>query len=471
MPYMHGIYIRETPTSVVAPVTSDSAVQVVIDTAPINLGEVSTALEPKLAYNYAEAVAKIGYSDDVATFGLMQSLKASFESYNVGPVVFINVMDPTKHTKKITDEATAAFNGKAVVAHEGIMLAGVTVKIAEPAKTLVEGTDYTLSHNSKGQLEIIAITGGAFTAAITEVKVSCNQLDSSKVTEQDIIAGIKKVALVYPKFNLVPGLIISPNWSHKVEVYNAMTAVTEKLNGLFSCVALCDIDTATAATYDVVGQQKSKDGMTSKNSVVCWPKCRVGKDIYSMSAVLGALTASEDSKNGGVPYVSPSNKQFKISGICTADGKEVVLDLEQANSLNGQGVCTAINLNGWRFWGNRTACYPAITDVKDAYIPLRRMFNWWGNSFTLTYFQKVDDPMNRRLIESVVDSENIRAGGFKSRMQIADAYIEYRLEDNPESELLNGVIHFKQHLTPFLPAEAIISDLEFDPKALTSALS
>lgn len=471
MPYMHGIYIRETPTSVVAPVTSDSAIQVVVDTAPINLGESTTALEPKLAHNYAEAVAKIGYSDDIATFGLMQSLKASFESYNVGPVVFINVLDPAKHNKKITDEVTEAFDRKALVAKEGILLTGVTVKGGEPSAAFVEGVDYTLAYDSSGHLEIAAIEGGKFTKVLTEVKVSYSQLDVSKVTEQDVIAGIKKVALVYPKFNLVPGLIISPNWSDKTDVYNAMTAVTEKLNGMFSCVALCDMDTVTAPTYDVVGQKKASDGMTAKNSVVCWPKCRVGGDVYSMSAVLGALTAAEDNKNGGVPHVSPSNKQFKISGICTADGKEVVLDLEQANSLNGQGVCTAINLNGWRFWGNRTACYPMVTDVKDAYIPLRRLFCWWGNTFILTYFQKVDDPMNRRLIESVIDSENIRAGGFKARMQIADAYIEYRPEENTETDLLNGQIHFKQHLTGYPPAEAIINDLEFDPKALVSALS
>ena len=78
--------------------------------------------------------------------------------------------------------------------------------------------------------------------------------------------------------------------------------------------------------------------------------------------------------------------------------------------------------------------------------------------------------MNRRLIESIIDSENIRAGGFKARGQIADAKMEYISEENPITDLLNGKIRFKQYLTPFLPAETIINVLEFDPIALENSL-
>ena len=99
------------------------------------------------------------------------------------------------------------------------------------------------------------------------------------------------------------------------------------------------------------------------------------------------------------------------------------------------------------------------------------MFDWWGNSFILTYFQKVDDPLNFRLIESVVDSENIRANGYKARFQIADARIEFVPEENPQTDLLNGTIKFNQYLTPFPPAETIINTLEFDPQALADSLT
>lgn len=53
-------------------------------------------------------------------------------------------------------------------------------------------------------------------------------------------------------------------------------------------------------------------------------------------------------------------------------------------------------------WGNRTGCYPANTDVKDNFICLRRMFNWHAQTFIQSYWSKVDNPMNKRLIDLVV---------------------------------------------------------------------
>jgi phage tail sheath protein FI len=98
------------------------------------------------------------------------------------------------------------------------------------------------------------------------------------------------------------------------------------------------------------------------------------------------------------------------------------------------------------------------------------MFDWWGNSFILTYFQKVDNPMNIRLIESIVDSENIRANGYRNRFQLADARIEFNISENPTTDLISGKIRFHQYLTPFPPAETIIDVLEFDADSLAASL-
>jgi phage tail sheath protein len=172
-----------------------------------------------------------------------------------------------------------------------------------------------------------------------------------------------------------------------------------------------------------------------------------------------------------VPFVGPSNKLLKITSTVLEDGTEIYLDQLKANLLNSQGVITAINISGWRLWGNRTSIYPASTDIKDCFIPVRRMFDWQGNTFINTYFQKVDDPMNKRLIEAVVDSENIRLNGLKARGQIADARIEYREDLNPQTSLLDGKITFKQYYTPFPPAECITNILEYDPDALAASLA
>lgn len=62
--------------------------------------------------------------------------------------------------------------------------------------------------------------------------------------------------------------------------------------------------------------------------------------------------------------------------------------------------------------GNRTSCYPAVSDPKDAFIVSRMMFNWLINSLVLTYWQKVDSPTNKVLIETITDSINIWLNGL-----------------------------------------------------------
>lgn len=146
------------------------------------------------------------------------------------------------------------------------------------------------------------------------------------------------------------------------------------------------------------------------------------------------------------------------------------MDAERAKLLDNNGICTAINESGWRFWGNRTAAYPGSTDVKDVFIPCRRMFLWWGNTFIRTFFQKVDDMMNRRLIEAVVDSENVRANGFKAADQIAGASIALD-QSFTTTDMLDGTLRFRQEVAFFTPAETIINTMEFSPDMLTQAVT
>ena len=185
---------------------------------------------------------------------------------------------------------------------------------------------------------------------------------------------------------------------------------------------------------------------------------------------MGALISYTDASNDDVPYVSSSNKIIGITGTCLADGTEVVLDQDQGSTLNTYGVTTAFNSNGWRLWGNYTGAFPASGDAKDIWFPVRRMFNWQGNTFIQAYFSKVDDPMNPRLVESVVDSENIRCAAFAPD-KWAGASIEYLTEDNPDTDILAGKMTFRQHIAPYTPAQEITNILNYDTEMLTSALT
>ena len=274
---------------------------------------------------------------------------------------------------------------------------------------------------------------------------------------------------VYPKLGIAPGLLIAPGWSHIPEVGIALTAKAAAINGVFKAEALLDLDTTKATKYTDCKQVKESSGFTSAFGVPMWPCDRIGELIFAKSAVIAARTAYQDAANGNVPNLSPSNKLLGVTGQCLADGTEVVLDQDQGNTVNSYGVLTAINVNGWRSWGNYTGAYPASSDAKDIYISVRRMFNWHGNTFIQTYYDKVDDPMNTVLVESVVDSENIRCGAYAPKYW-AGASMEYRKSDNPQTSILAGKVTFRQRITPYTPAQEIVNVLSYDTDMLATAL-
>ena len=432
--------------------------------------------KPVLANSAVEAMAALGYCKNFAEYTLCQTMYATSNIYQVSPVVYINVLDPAKH-KKVLAETDAQVSGKqATVKVFGIILDGLTVK--KGSDTLVKDTDYTVEFDADGYLVITLITGGAGDGATT-LKVSGNVLDPTAVTANDVIGayntstgaetGLEVIRQVYPKLGVVPGLLLAPGWSQNPTVGIALAAKAANINGVFKAMALLDLDTAQATKYTDCKTVKENSGFTSEFCAVLWPSFKVGDYIFAASAIVGALVAYTDATNDDVPSLSPSNKMLGVTGTCLANGTEVTLDQDQGSTVNTYGVTTAINMNGWRLWGNCTGAYPTSGDAKDIWFPVRRMFNWQGNNFILTYFEKVDDPMNTVLIESIVDSENIRCAAYAPD-KWAGASIQYLEADNPVTDILAGKMTFRQSIAPYTPAQEIDNILSYDTELLQSVL-
>ena len=486
MPYQHGVRVLEQATSIVAPILGTAGLQVVFGTAPINLADdpYKVTNTPLIAYSWAEAVKQLGYSADYKNYTLCEAMYASFQLIGVAPVIFINVLDPKKHKKKNEAATVPVEEMEAVVPITGILKDTVTVKMKgadEESEDTPLGfeTDYLLSFDDDGNLLVTLIAGGAGAAAKALV-VESTSIDPTAVKPSDIIGasatggakGFEVLQQIYPKFGMTPGLLLAPGWSHIPDVGIVLAAKCEEINGYFTCECLIDIDsTADGCTaYSDIKVAKEAAGCVSAHAMALWPCIAVGSHWFWYSAIMGALIAKVDAENDDVPNLSPSNKLIGATGTVLATGEEVLLDQVQGNAVNSFGVTTAINVNGWRTWGNNSAVYPASTDPKDRWFCCRRFFSWWGNSLILTYFQKVDNPMNPRLIETIVDSENIRGASYVSQGKCARAEIVYNADENPVTDLLNGKITFHQYLTPYPPAEDILNILEFDPNALSDAL-
>lgn len=481
MAYKHGVYTSEVPTSIVPPVNTTAGLPVVFGTAPIHLAaEPAEANKPLLCYTYAEAVAALGYSDDWGSYTLCEAMKAAFALYNRAPVVFVNVLDPKTHKKTISNEQIAMADKVATI-NKPVLLDTLQVKKSSGGENLEKGVDYEAAYNDAGGVTVTALVGGSI-EVINEIFADYDMIDPSVVDGDDIIGGIdistgaekglEVLDQVFSAVSLVPGIVLAPGWTDNPEVAAVMRAKASNINGSFQAITINDVPTASVKKYTDVAAWKNSNNYTDPLQVVCWPLARLGDTVYHMSThIMGALMTL-DSVNGDIPYESPSNKSMQINGLCLEDGSEVSMNKEQANYLNGQGIVTALNfLGGWKVWGNRTGCYPANTDPKDAFICVRRMFIWHAQTFILTYWAKVDKPITKRLIQTIIDSENLRLNGLTSQGALLGGRVEFLSEENPTTDLLDGKIKFHTYLTPPVPARVIENVIEYDPSYFSTLFS
>lgn len=470
MTYTHGISTSELATSITPPTSVSASLPVVFGTAPVNLVSNPKVNEPVLCYTYAEAVKAFGYSKDFDSFTISEFISSHFALFNMAPVVFVNVLNPKIHKAKATAATLQVNDEEAILYQEGVLLDSVKVMSADGATTYTSD-QYSLEFDDDGYVHI-------HISETTSIKVEFDIIDASLVTASDIVGGVsvdgkykglELINQVFPRFRLVPGLIVSPKFSNDVAVSAVMSAKASLINGVFKALALLDIPTDEVTDYTKVAQYKNDKNLSSTYQVACWPKVSLGGVQYHMSTQAAGVIAYTDSLKDDVPYVSPSNKNLQIDSAVISDRTEIMLGKDQAEYLNGEGIVTALNfIGGWKLWGNRTAIYPGITDPKDSFIPLRRMFNWIANTLVLTYWQKVDNPTDLKLIEDVVDSINIWLNGLTATGALLGGRVEFISEENPTTSLIDGKVQFHIYLGAKVPAREIKFVAEYDVSYLST---
>lgn len=472
MPYQHGITVREVEGSDSSALQSTAGVHVVIGKAPVNLAADPYAVTnvPLLINSFDEAKTLLGYSENFAAYNLCEAMYTYFKLLRVAPVVFINVIDPTTHRTEVTQTLTVS-KSQATLAAYGVLLD--TIQATSGENELTAGTDYIAEFDSRGYVVFTALTNkvGA-TIAVTAYKLNLSAVTDSDIVggydaETGAMTGIELVRSIYPKFGKFASIIIAPGCT-SATVAAALQAKTEDVNGTFSAETIIDIE-ASSVVPATIAAAKETAAIVSPHAIAVWPKAKIQNYVVSMSAVIGAVLAYYDAQNDDVPCLTPSNKVIGISGICNSGGTAIHIDQTTANALNGYGIMTAINLNGWRTWGNNTAAYPENTAPKNRWIGCRRFFSWLENRFIVTYLSKVDSLANYRLIESILEDENQFLSSLVAGGKCAGARIEYIDSENPIENIEAGKITFHHYLAPYPPAEAIESIFEYDAAMLSGA--
>ena len=133
---------------------------------------------------------------------------------------------------------------------------------------------------------------------------------------------------------------------------------------------------------------------------------------------------------------------------------------------------TCLNfMGGYVAWGNYTGCYPTNTDVKDCQISVNRVFDWVGNTLIKTFWGYLDTPMTRRLIDTILDTCNIWLNGLTGAGIILGGRCVMLESENPQTNLVQGIVKLHIYLTPPSAAQEIDFTLEYDASYLTAALT
>jgi len=469
----HGAQTGKLTTSVSTPNVAASGIIFAVGTAPIQMVTGGKINEVVMANTYAEAVERLGYSDDWKKYSLCEVIYTAFQLYTTAPIFLVNVLDPAKHKTKKTL--------KKEVEENQVKLPIEAIAESVEINGMEAGTDFEAFYDDETCIvEFLSDTTG-------EIELTYNEVDPAQIGKDDIIGGysvtthkttgLELIDSVFPRFTIIPDLILCPNWSHDSEVAAVMSAKAENINGLFEAIAILDMDTTEAGVtyYTEAIAWKKKKNFSKPNELVCFPKLALGEREFNYSTQLAGLMAKTDNTEalgGGTPCESSSNKSLQADRMILADGTEVVLDLQQANYLNDNGIVTALNFyNGFVSWGDWTACFPASTDPVDYFYCISRMFKWVAKTVILSYWNYVDRRLIRRLIDAVLQSINNWLNSLVAEERIIGGRVEFREEENSTTALMAGHAKFHIYITPSSPLCLLEFVLEYDTSYLSNLIA
>lgn len=475
-----GVHVYEQATSVATPTKAAVGITFVVGTAPAQAAEQPAKPNvPVLATSWDEAVEKLGFSYDWKSYTLCEFMYAHFQLFGAQPVIFCNVLDQDNMKKEVVAQDYGVADHKVALPVEAVA-STIQVKTgAIEGTALEEGTDYSVFYTRDEENTYVCMVelledGSAYNAET--LNIAYTAVDPSVVKTADVADGVAQVDACMTEVGVVPDLICAPGWSEDSVVAAIMATKAGAINGLFGGKAVVDIDSSEegVTNYTDLSGYKIQNNLTDANQILCWPMVKLGGYTFHLSTQLCGLMATVDTGNRGVPYESPSNKNLKMDACVLADGTEVNLTWDQVNLIAGSwGIVTAVNFldSGWVAKGNYTACYPGNTDVKDQFIPVSRMFDFIGNTLIRTFWTKLDKPMTTALRDSILQTCNIWLAGLCGSGYLYGARAELLADENPLTDLMDGIIKLHVYNASPVPAQEIDFILEYDISYMEKAFT
>lgn len=461
MAYIHGAYA--TIGSISSAVVEDCKVGIVyVGTAPVHTvpGGNSRVNVPVLCESMADARSLLGYSDDWTKYTLCEAMHAHFELNGVGPIIFINVLDPVAHADSSpkTVSLTPA-NGRIVIADaESIYLDSISIS----GKT--KGTDYSAAYNSATKvLTISELSAGALGKAA--LSVTYNTINAASVDPTDVIgaddglgatSGLYAVAQVYQTTGYIPSILACPGFSSTKSVHDSMYTVSKKVNGHWDMYMFADLaltNEGSPITLADAANWKKANGYNHENETVFFPAV-LGTDgaVYHLSVLACANFHSVLVGNEGIPYMTASNTACPIiAGLYTGDGTtSPILDDTIINkTLNANGIASAAFVGGkWVIWGRHCADYDqSNADMLNVSETNRMMLYYLSNDFQARRTHNVDKPLTINDLRAIVSEEQARLDALVKIGALTYGVVYISAETMNRSDVFNGDYQFSFNIT------------------------
>lgn len=227
-------------------------------------------------------------------------------------------------------------------------------------------------------------------------------------------------------------------------VAGAMAIVAKKLRG-FAYVQCAGDNIATALLY--------REKFAARELMGLWPEWTGGiAGTWTGKAVAIALgrRAAIDEETGW--HKSLSN--VAVAGV-TGMSKDVHFDLQDmttdAGLLNANDITTLVNMNGHRFWGNRTFS----DEPRFAFEVAVRTSQAIQDEIAATLIRFIDKPMTRGLVVDIVETVNAQLRQWATEGRLIGASCWYDPAANQEAALAAGHLVIDYDFTPCAPLEGL----------------
>ena len=465
--YLHGAYGQIQAAGTRVADNSQGAI-VYIGTAPVNLveGGADNVNKPVVVNNIAEARKLFGYSDNWADFTLCEAMHVHFELKGVGPLIFINVLDPTTHKAATkTTKSLTPKNGRITITNaEKVYVDSVEVKTSDSESTKVKGTDYSISYNTdKKQIVIQELTIGAL--GTDALSVSYDTVTPESVTDSVVIGssdglglntGIFAVKNVYNTTGYIPAYLAAPGFSSVPAIHSAMHQNSIKINGHWDAYIFADlpiVDSGSSITLDNAATWKAANGYTHENETVYFPLAK-GTDgkTYHISVLAAANFQELLLNQDGIPWKTASNTECAIIEnlyMGESNAGRVYDDEIINNYLNKNGIASAAFVGGrWAIWGFHSADYNQEDGDQINVAETNRMMLYYiSNDFQHRRVDYVDKPMSKNDLATIAAEEQTRIDALLKigALIYGDVYVNATADD--QSDIMHGDYSFTFDVT------------------------